>query len=393
MKAIYFQTLCGASGDMILSTLIDCGVPIHYLQAELTRTGIEGLSIETERLTRGGVSCRHMLLSWTTQKEYRHLPLILDIIRKGGYPDRVVARCTAVLERIAKAEAQVHGVSVEKVHFHEIGAADTIVDVLGAALCLEYLGVEELFFSTLTEGYGTITMDHGVMPVPAPATAAMLTGFACQTLDIPTEILTPTGCALLTALGEQRPEGVSGKVCAIGYGCGDKTFGHHPNYLRGVLMESAGSSLSQTVCLIETNLDHVTGEVMGFTAEELFSRGALDVAWTPIIMKKGRPGYSLAVMCTAQQRDTLIDCIMRNTRTLGVRYQELARKVAVREPAVVAFSGRDVAAKNHSWGDRTFTKLEYEACAALARERCAPLIEVMEEWVREAGIPSAGTPR
>jgi uncharacterized protein (TIGR00299 family) protein len=389
MKTIYFHSLCGASGDMILAALIDCGVPLEYLQSEMVKTGIEGVRIDSERLIRGGVSCRHMLLAWTTQKEYRHLPQVLDIIRNGGYAERVVARSTAVLERIANAEAAVHGVAVEQVHFHEIGAADTIVDVLGAALCLEYLGIEKLYFSTLTEGHGTISIDHGVMPVPAPATAAMLVGFACQTLDIPTEILTPTGCAILTALGEQRPEGVSGKVGAVGYGCGDKTFGHHPNYLRALLIESAEPAATETVCLIETNLDHISGEVMGFTAEELFSLGAVDVAWTPIIMKKGRPGYMLTVMVAPERRDILIDCLMRNTRTLGVRYQDIARRVATRESATVAFSGRDMAAKKYGWGDRIFTKLEYEACAALARERGVPLIDVMEEWVRSGGEANA----
>jgi uncharacterized protein (TIGR00299 family) protein len=386
MKAVYFHTLCGASGDMILASLIDCGVPLEHLQQQMARTGIEGLSIQTERVERGGVSCQSMRLAWQTPKEYRHLPQILQIISAGGYSPRVVERCTQVLERVARAEAAVHGVPVDKVHFHEIGAVDTIIDVLGSCLCLEYLGVEQVLFSTLTEGHGTIQCDHGVMPVPAPATASLLQGFRLQTLDIPTEILTPTGAGLLTALGQQASGGPVGTVVRVGHGCGTKTFAQHPNYLRAVLLDTADTagSGSDTIWVLESNLDHVSGEVMGFTAEELLRLGALDVCWTPVYMKKGRPGYLLAVQCSEQQRERLIDCIMANTRSLGVRYHQLARTVAGRRGQRQDFLGEQVDTKQCTWAGRTFTKIEYEACAALARQRKVPLVDVMDEFCRQS---------
>jgi uncharacterized protein (TIGR00299 family) protein len=382
MKALFFHTLCGASGDMILASLIECGVPVEFLQRELAKTGIEGLRIETEHLQRGGVECGHLKLAWTTQKEFRHLPQILAIIKAGGYPDTVVDRCVRVLNRIGTAEAKVHGVTIDEIHFHEIGAVDTIIDVLGASLAIEYLGIEKIYFSTLTEGHGTIHIDHGMMPVPAPATASMIEGFRLTTLEIETEVLTPTGCGILTALGEQIAGGPRGTIKAIGYGCGTKQFKHYPNYLRTTLFETAEESAADEVWVIETNLDHVSGEVMGFTADELLRNGALDIVWTPVFMKKGRPAYQLAVMCAEAQRDSLIDCIMRNTRTLGVRFSCMTRRIAERTSADAQFMGATVAAKQCAWNGQSFTKLEYDACAALARERAIPLIEVMSAWER-----------
>jgi uncharacterized protein (DUF111 family) len=203
MKTIYFQMFCGASGDMVLSSMIDLGVEPDRLNEALKRTGIEGLDVRVEKVTRGGVSCSHMLIDCGSQKEFRHLADIREIIARGGYSPRVVANADCILKRLARAEAAVHGIAMEQVHFHEIGAVDTIVDVLGTCLCLEFLGVDEILFSGFTTGHGTIKAQHGIMPNPAPATAELICGFEIAPIDIEAEILTPTGAAILTALGRQ----------------------------------------------------------------------------------------------------------------------------------------------------------------------------------------------
>ena len=174
---LYFDLVSGASGDMILASLVDLGVPVQFLNRELGRLGIPGLTITSTHLKRSGISCRHMTMRWTTPKGYRHLPDILEIIKKGRFNEAINERCESVLNRLAEAEAAAHGIAKSEVHFHEIGAVDTIVDIVGTCLALDYLKVERILFSTLTEGQGTIKTEHGVMPVPAPATMNLIAGF------------------------------------------------------------------------------------------------------------------------------------------------------------------------------------------------------------------------
>jgi hypothetical protein len=210
---------------MILAALVDCGVPAPWLAEQFGRLGLHGLKFGVETTLRSGMTCTHLVIDAGHAHEHRHLPDLLAIVKRGGFSAAVNDRCEKVLRRLAEAEAKIHGVSPDHVHFHEIGAVDTIVDVLGAALCLEHLGIDDLRFSDLTIGHGTIAAAHGIMPSPAPATAEMMAGFRVKHLDIEAEILTPTGCAILTALGTQSAGVPSGKVLGVGYGCGDKVFG------------------------------------------------------------------------------------------------------------------------------------------------------------------------
>ena len=236
---LYFELLCGASGDMILASLVDLGVPLSYLRGCLRRLEIPGLRIKQTRGVRAGRSCLQLAITWSEvrQREYRNLAAILALLKRGEYQPTVVATCRHILNRLAEAESQVHDVAVEHVHFHEIGAVDTVVDVLGFALALDYLEVEQVLFSTLTVGSGTVDTAHGRLSLPAPATRVMLSGFRVRPLDTGTEILTPTGCAILTACGRQVSGGqeagnAEDRRLGEGFGCGQKNIPGFPDYLR-----------------------------------------------------------------------------------------------------------------------------------------------------------------
>jgi uncharacterized protein (DUF111 family) len=240
-----FDLTCGASGDMILASLVDLGVPLSYLMDSFRSLHIPGLSVEQSRKNRAARSCLQLSITWgeESQQEYRNLEMILNLLERGKYPTRVVETCEAILGRLARAESRVHQVPLDQVHFHEIGAVDTVVDILGFSLSIDYLGIEEVLFTTLTVGSGEIETAHGILSVPAPATQAMLSGFRVEKLDTGTEILTPTGCAILTAAGRQVSQAPEGRVLAEGIGCGQKQIAGFPDYLRVLHLSAEAPSI------------------------------------------------------------------------------------------------------------------------------------------------------
>jgi pyridinium-3,5-bisthiocarboxylic acid mononucleotide nickel chelatase len=382
MKTHYFDVMSGASGDMILSALVDIGVPNAYLRRELAKLKIPGFTFDVNKQKRCGISASHLKMKWDTPRSYRHLHQILAMIKKAGYKASVYSKCEEVLMQLGKAEAKVHDMALEKVHFHEVGAVDTIVDIAGICLGLDYLGVDEIVFSTLTDGKGTVNTQHGTMPVPVPAVAAMAEGYELCILDIPTELLTPTGCAVLTALGRQEKSGMSGRIIKSGYGCGDKVLEKTPNVLRVFLCEAGGESSVGHVAVIESDMDHISGEIMGDAAALLMRQGALDVSWAPVFMKKGRPGYRLTMLCASDRQQDLIDTIMLHTRTLGVRVHTARRVVAQRKPAKGRLRGQAIEVKECSYKGHSFTKPEYAALARISGTTGVPVVELMEEYVR-----------
>ena len=384
MKKLYFELPCGASGDMILASLIDLGFPLDYLNEQLSKLSIESINIGLERVVRNGISCNHIKPQWQQAHQYRHLGQILDIIKKGNFSDTVYGRCEQVLNRLADAEAHVHGIPREQVHFHEIGAVDTIIDILGASLGIEYLGVEQIGFSSLTVGHGTIEIAHGTIPVPVPATVHLIQGFSLRTLDIPTEILTPTGAAILTTLGVQKESYSQGKLLKAGYGCGTKVFEIYPNMIRAFLFEDDSNEFSTDfVYVIESDMDHITGEIMGHVGQKILNSGALDISWTPVFMKKCRPGYRLTVLSAQSELQSLIDLIMIHTRTLGVRFHKANRVIAMRKTGNLEFLGHTVAEKHCLYKEYTFSKAEYESLNEIAEKDEIPLMELMEKYVEE----------
>ena len=385
-RILYFDCLSGASGDMILAALTDLGVPQGHLNRNLARLRIPGLSVGAAREKRGGIACRRMIMRWRSPKAYRRLPEIISIIRRARFSSTVSARCEAVLGRLAAVEAKAHGIPKSKVHFHEIGAVDTIADVAGVCLALAYLKIDEIRFGTLTEGHGTIRTEHGVMPVPAPATAIMMKGFHVTRVDVPSELLTPTGAALLTTLGAQSLACPSGVIKKIGHGCGTKVFNDRPNFLRAVLVETEDAPKAGTgrdiVTVIETDMDHVSGEIMGNAGAVLMENGALDVSWTPVYMKKGRPGYRLTVIASPRNSAALIDVIMIHTRTLGVRVRKVRRVVAEREISSVGFSGYRVSEKRCRYKGHSFSKIENDDLVRISQKNKIPVIELLEKYKR-----------
>lgn len=386
MNSIYFDLVCGASGDMILSSLLDLGVPVEWLSTQLAKMGIEQLKIGYSRTQRSGVSCGHVDIHAPEQHEHRHPSQILEIFKKGGYNHRVLDSAERVLMRLARAESHIHQIPVEKVHFHEIGAVDTIVDIMGTCLCLEYLDIEEVLFGDLPHGKGMIEMAHGRMPVPAPATAFMMQGFRTRELDVEDEILTPTGCAILTELGQQVTSLPGSLLEKVGYGSGDKQFPGLPNVLRAQLRsDQEADQTPESVYVLESDMDHISGEVMAYAAERAAASGALDINWTPIYMKKGRPGYRMTALCSKEKLEAVIQIILKETRTLGVRYYEAQRKVAQREKGWARLMGADVREKKCWFGDVRFTKAEFDSLAKIARESDRSVLEVLEAYFAARG--------
>lgn len=386
MHTLFFECSSGASGDMILSALFDMGVPAPRIGEQLHRLPVGEFSIEVKPTYRNGIRCSSLHIEYTANQPFRHLHTITESIHNAGYSSWVTENSIAVLRRIAEAEAHVHGEPIEKIHFHEIGALDTIIDIVGTCLCLEYLGCPDILFSTLTTGHGTIKTAHGTIPVPAPATVEIARGFCMKRLDVEDELLTPTGCALLTTLGTQSETTSTALMRTFGYGCGTKQFPHHPNVLRVIeLQESAGHTQSgglQRVCMLETDIDHISGEDMGFATRMCRENGALDVVWSPVYMKKGRPGYRLCVLCAPHLARSLTETIIAHTHTLGVRQHDLARRCAEREPGTAVFPAQSmfpnekVATKSCRYHNIHFSKPEYESLAEIAKKYSVPLAQV-----------------
>lgn len=385
---LYLDLFSGAAGDMLLGALIDLGLSLETLRAELQKMDLSGYELEAERQVRRGISGTRLFV-WDRARAHpaRHLSSIRRLLEGSHLSQMVRAKSMAVLERLARAEARVHGVPKEEVHFHEIGAVDTLVDVVGFVVGLEHLGVEQVYASPVPLGSGFIQTEHGLLPVPAPATAALLAEVGAPIRPHPaqTEILTPTAAALLAELATfaQPPM----RVRAVGYGFGEKEF-PWPNAVRAWLGETEETLAQETVCLLECNLDDVAGEVLGYTMERLFAAGALDVWFTPVQMKKNRPGVVLSVLARPGGADTLVTVILRETPTLGVRRRLVERVVAGRQEASVETEWGTVRVKE-KWldGRKVAVSPEYEDCARIARERGIPLQDVYAAVLRVLDSP------
>ena len=414
MKVLYLDCFSGISGNMFLGGLVALGLPEMKLREMLTSLKVEGFSLDVEAVQKKGIAATHLDVrlhhhehehhhhqqeqsaqghahghhshAAAAEKapephhhhhEHRHLPEIETLLQAAPLPPVVRERSLAVFRRLAEAEAKVHGTTPDKVHFHEVGAVDAIVDIVGTVYGLYYLGIEKIYASKVYTGSGFVECAHGRMPVPAPATAELLCGIPQAQGAIERELTTPTGAALLAALSDGFGAQPEGFICEqIAYGAGGWDL-PQPNVLRLCLGTLAEKPERENVMLLEANLDDLSPQVTAYSAERLLQNGALDVWTTPVLMKKGRSGVVLSALCTPDKQAELEDVFFRETSTLGVRATPLKRRIQAR-----AFQEVET-----PWG-KVRMKLgednampEYEDCKKLAQEQGIPLKEVqMAAW-------------
>jgi hypothetical protein len=389
MNAIYFDCFSGISGDMALGALLDAGLELDALRAELDKLQVPGWELAAERGTRGFISGTRALVHAPEQETHRHLSDVWAIVEGSSLAPAVKERSTRVFTMLAEAEGRVHGIPAEQVHFHEVGALDAIVDVVGVVAGLALLGIEQVYSSPLPLGSGWVQAAHGWIPVPAPATVALLAAAGAPLVpdSTPFELVTPTGAALLAALAEFRRPPM--RLTGVGYGLGKREL-ERPNALRVMLGECEGYRESQalpvplTLVLLETNIDDQAAEQVAYACERLLALGALDAWLEPIQMKKGRAGVLLAALVPAELEAAAVTLIMRETTTLGVRRRPVERHVAERELITVETIYGPVRVKAKRWnGAAAGAAPEYEDCARIARENGLPLRDVYAIAVQE----------
>ena len=374
MKICYLDAFSGLSGDMTVGALIDAGADATALFETLRSLGT-GAEFSVEKTKRRGIEASKFRVTGGDGKTHRHLSHIVKMIDAAALPARAAERAKAIFARLGDAEAKAHGVPVEKVHFHEVGAVDSICDIVGACIGFELLGVDALYCSAVNVGSGTVNTEHGVMPVPAPATAELLIGHPVYARGPAVELTTPTGAAiaatLATAFGPMPPM----SILATGYGAGDKDFAEHANVLRATIGETTQAAEATTISVIEANIDDTTPEVLGYAMERLFAAGALDVTIEPVLMKKNRAGHLLRVLATPALQEALAALVFAETSTLGLRMYTAERRVKARQIVEVETPHGHVRMKISE--DGSFAP-EYEDCRRLAEEKGIPLRRVME---------------
>ena len=392
MKVAYFDCFSGAAGDMIVGALLDAGLDFEALRADLARLPLDGVTVSAEAVRRGGMAGTkfHVAVDQTDQPA-RHLPDILGMIDAAALPDLAAANARAIFQRLAEAEAKVHGVAIEAVHFHEVGAADSIVDIVASAVGLARLGVGKVLCSPIPTGRGTARTAHGLLPVPAPATAELLGGaeIAPPVGQADGELTTPTGAAVLTTLAESYGPMPPMAVEAVGYGAGTRDGGPLPNLLR-VVLGRVGDGQVDAVVELSANLDDCTGEVLGAAIEALLSAGCLDAWAVPITMKKSRPAWMLSALCRPADAARAEEVFFAETTTLGVRRRTCDRRtLARRHETVETPYGRIRVKVAGSAGAAPLTASpEYADCAAAAEAHGAAVRAVidaaMDAWRNHA---------
>lgn len=384
-RVAYLDCFSGISGDMLLGALVDAGLQLDALRGELAKVPVAGYRLEGAKVPRARIAATKVDVALEEAAQpHRRLSDILSLIDTSALPDEDKERGAKVFRLLADAEAQVHGIEPDAVDFHEVGAVDAIIDVLGAIAGIRLLGIETLYCSPLPAGGGSVRAQHGVLPVPAPATLALLANAGAPIAagpDPAVELVTPTGAAIVCALARfERPAMM---IEAVGYGAGGRDPDEQPNVLRLWLGEALAHS--GTMLLIETNIDDMSPELFGYAQECLFEAGAADVWLTAVQMKKNRPGVLVSVLCAREREDAVVRTLLRETSTLGVRVREVARHEAQRE--IVEFEsslGPAQVKVKRLPGQPPTVSPEYEVCARLAREHDLPLQEVYRIIENEA---------
>jgi len=375
----YLDAFSGLSGDMLVGALADAGADSGAIRAGVESLGI-GTTVSFERVTRRGLAAMKFRVAAPVETKHRHLSGIVKLIEGAELSAEARANAVRVFRRLAEAEAAVHGVEIERVHFHEAGAADSIADVVGACLGFALLGVDAIRCSAVNVGSGTVESEHGTLPVPAPATEALLRGRPVYARGPAMELTTPTGAAVAVTLAEDFGAMPAMRIQKTGYGAGDRDFAAHANVLRVLVGEPTGAREATTVTVIECNIDDQSPQVLGFVLERLMDAGALDASLQPIGMKKGRPGTLLRVIAQPEDRERLAAIVFAETSTLGVRSYHAERMVEARELVEVKTQYGSVRVKITGSGQMA---PEYEDCRALALATGVPLKTILAEATYE----------
>ncbi|HEX9774456.1 MAG TPA: nickel pincer cofactor biosynthesis protein LarC [Actinomycetota bacterium] len=379
----FVDCFSGVSGDMMLGALIDAGVPVEVLQEPLGKLPIHGLSLQAQRTERLGITATHVKVTGERSAVLHNYLSIRSIIEEAPLPPRARTRALGIFQRLAEAEARVHGTDITHVRLHEVGSADTIVDVVGTALGLEHLGIDKVYASPVATGMGMMRTDHGVYPIPGPAVLELLKGAPLYSRGIPYELVTPTGAAILAETAERFGELPMMHVRATGYGAGTREL-EIPNVLRIMVGEPAeDEDLFGPVpaVLLEANIDDMNPELYEFAIERLLEAGAQDAWVTPVVMKRGRPAAMLSILTGPGEEHAVRDALFAETTTIGMRRRTIEKWTLPREIMTVELTGGSVAVKVARGRDGTVVGLapEYADCARVARETSRPLKDVYAE--------------
>lgn len=386
MRIAYLDCATGIAGDMTLAALIDAGVDPQAIRRGIDSLGLKGVKVKIESVMRCGFRATHVKIEHPEQHAHRHLSDIIELIDGASEltdSQRTIAK--SIFEAVAAAEAKVHGSTVDEIHFHEVGAIDSIVDIVGVAIGFDLLKVDRILAGRVPTGRGTVQIAHGACPVPTPGTAELLKGIPLIDVPIEAELTTPTGAAILKVMVEDFEPIPPMTIDTIGYGAGTRDFPGRANVLRLLVGDGQVPEETDQVALLETNLDDVSGEVIGYAKQRLLAEGALDVFTTAIQMKKERPGVLLSVLCEPSRVAEFETIIFQETGTFGIRRQRLDRSIRRREELVLDSEewGPVKGKLGYREGEAVAFKPEFEACAKIAREQQIPLRDVyraLEAW-------------
>jgi hypothetical protein len=385
MKTAYFDTIGGVSGDMTLGAFVSAGIAVNDLIQELSGLQLTGFELQARHIERNGIVAVKVDVVISEQPHYhRHLKDIEELIDRGTLNGAVKERAKKIFRTVAAAEATVHNTDIEKVHFHEVGAIDSLIDIVGAAICIEKLGIQRIYSSPVKTGSGGfVNSQHGKLPIPTPATMEILKGYPTVLTGIPYELATPTGAAIIRTLSDGMLASENMTVERIGYGAGGREISEVPNLLRLLIGELAPEYSTEDLVSIETNIDNMNPELYPYVIEQLLSAGALDAYLIPILMKKGRAGMILSTLVERARIDTLLAVLFSETTTLGVRLQPVGRKKLPRQMRNIDTSFGSVNVKAVLHEGKEHLHVEFEECKRIAQQHKLPLREVYAKLERE----------
>jgi uncharacterized protein (TIGR00299 family) protein len=386
----FFDCFSGISGDMTLGALFDLGVPVDWLVDQLEGMPLKGFDLISQPAERHGIRAQSIRVALKQNTVSRNYTDIQTLIQKSDFSDPVKTKSLGIFENLAAAEATLHGCPMDKVHFHEVGGVDALIDIIGTVLGLEYLGIRQVKASKIPLGSGFVSCNHGILPVPAPATLEILKNVPVYGTGIAHELVTPTGAAIIATLADSFGSLPAMTIKRTGYGAGARDLEEIPNLLR-IVLGTIEDQKTDEIVVVETSVDDMNPEIFGYLMERLFADGALDVYWIPIFMKKNRPGTLVQVLCAKSRKDAIIDRLILETTSIGIRYHDVRRRILARDQVEIQTTFGLVAVKRVTYPDGNIRIIpEYEVCKKIATENNIPIKSVYDAITREASAMPKG---